>query len=286
MTRPSEPALPAPSSSEPTLASATTLRERARTILALALPIIGGMASQNVLNIVDTAMVGQLGSPALGAVGFGGVVHWLAASFFLGMGSGVQAIAARRTGEKDTRGAVASVHGALIVVALLVIPYALLLSTQTDWIYNLLSDDKRVIELGAPYLRVRLYAMCFVVCNYSFRGYWNGIGRSTVYLRTILVIHVVNIFLNWVLIFGNLGFPKLGVTGAGIASAIAVACGTLTYCVLAYRHSRDDGFLTRGATPPGTVRNVLRLSVPAGMQNLFMSAGFVALYRIAQLLGT
>ena len=71
-------------------------RIRIRTILVLALPIIGGMASQNVLNLVDTAMVGTLGAPALAAVGMGSFANFMAMAFIMGLSAGVQAIASRR----------------------------------------------------------------------------------------------------------------------------------------------------------------------------------------------
>ena len=74
-------------------------RRRTWTILALALPIIGGMVSQNVLNLVDTAMVGTLGPSALAAVGMGSFANFMAMAFIMGLSAGVQAIAARRLGE-------------------------------------------------------------------------------------------------------------------------------------------------------------------------------------------
>ncbi len=196
----------------------------------------------------------------------------------------MQAIAARRLGEGRPPAALHPLHGALVVAAVAALPFALVLSTQTEAIFRLLSDDPEVIGGGAPYLRIRLWALAFVVCNFSFRGYWSGIGRTTVYLRTILLIHAVNIFLNWVLIYGNLGFPQLGVEGAAIASAVAVAVGTLTYSGIAWR--QVDGFLRRGGLPAGTFPALLRLSVPAGIQSLFLSAGYLLFYRIAQELGT
>lgn len=74
--------------------------ERRKQIFLLALPIIGGMASQNVLNLVDTAMVGSLGNQALAATGIGGFANWMAMAFLTGLSAGVQAMAARRMGEK------------------------------------------------------------------------------------------------------------------------------------------------------------------------------------------
>ena len=264
----------------------SSLRYRVRRLLALALPIIGGMLSQNVLNLVDTAMVGRLGSASLAAVGMGGMVNWLAASFFMAMGSGVQAIAARRIGAGNARGAVGAVHSALLVSVVVVLPASLIMASVASTVFQWLSSDADVVAQGIPYLQVRFLGATFVVANFAFRGYWNGIGRSTVYLRTILVIHATNILLNWFLIYGNWGFPRLGVAGAGYASAIAVFVGTAMYVVLAWRFSRRDGFLHRGALSWEMIKGVLRLSLPAGVQMLFLSAGFVAFYRIAALIGT
>lgn len=244
------------------------------------------MLSQNLLNLVDTAMVGQLGAPALGAVGLGGMVNWLLSAFFVAVGNGVQAIAARRVGQGDPRGAVGALHAALLIAWAFVLPYGLLLATQTSAIFRLLSSDPAVVAQGTPYLAVRLCASAFATTNVSFRGYWNGLGMTTVYLRTILLIHAINIVLNWLLIYGNLGFPTLGVTGAGVASAIAVATGSCTYAVLAWRHARGHGFLRREQMAGAPVRAVLRLSVPPGLQMLSLAATFVMFFRIADLLGT
>jgi Na+-driven multidrug efflux pump len=72
--------------------------QRRRRILQLALPILGGMISQNVLNLVDTGMVGVLGNEALAAVGLGSFASFMAMAFLMGISAGVQAIAARRLG--------------------------------------------------------------------------------------------------------------------------------------------------------------------------------------------
>ena len=266
--------------------SPAAFRARARRVLGLASPIIGGMLSQNLLNLVDTAMVGQLGSAALGAVGFGGLVNWLLAAFFMGMGAAVQAIAARRVGEGNHSGALAPLHLALIISGVILVPYSILLSQATPWMFGLLSDDPQVIVAGVPYLMIRLWSMPFAVANRVFRGYWNGIGLSSVYMRTLFVIHALNIVLNWLLIYGKLGCPRLGVSGAAIASATATAVGTLVYAALAWRLRRADGFFSKRGMGGTTIGGLLRLSIPAGASDLFLSAGFVAFYRIAQMVGT
>jgi putative MATE family efflux protein len=106
-----------------------------------------------------------------------------------------------------------------------------------------------------------------------------------VYLRTIVTMHVLNIFLNWVLIFGNLGAPALGVYGAGLATTIAVYSGTIIYFIFALRHARDMGFMHRLPSRQ-TLWQQLRLSLPASMQQVFFSAGLVTLVWIVGQIGT
>ncbi len=140
-------------------------------------------------------------------------------------------------------------------------------------------------EQGIPYLQVRIASMMAVGMNFSFRGYWSAIHLTGVYLRTLLIMHAINIFLNWVLIFGNLGAPELGVFGAGLATTISLYIGTLLYFYFALRHARDKGFL-QAVPSRQTLWQQFRLSLPSSLQQLFFSAGLVALVWIVGRIGT
>ena len=260
-------------------------RERRRAILALALPIIGGMASQNVLNLVDTAMVGLLGAPALAAVGMGSFANFMATAFIIGLSAGVQALAARRLGEGRVAETAVPLNGGLLLAVVIAVPWSLLLIVFADRLFPFLVDDARVVELGIPYLRARLVAMVALGMNFSFRGFWNGVNLSRVYMRTLIVMHLSNIFLNWVLIFGKLGLPAFGTTGAGMASAIATFLGVGMYIAQALVLARDSGFL-RGVPDRRTVASLLRLSVPTGIQQFFFASGMTALFWIFGRIGT
>ena len=261
---------------------------RFKALFGLALPIIGGMISQNLLNLVDIAMVGRLDNTeiALGAVGFGGIISWLCSAFFMGAGPGVQAITSRAFGAGLTEDARNALNTSLILVAVLVIPYSQGLSFVSEDILSILSTDENVVEMGVPYLDVRLMAIPFVIANFCFRGYWNGVGKTGLYLRTIIIMHLANIFLNWVLIYGNLGAPELGVLGAGCASAISVALGTTMYIGLAFLHEPSGKPFTWPSGLRKMVKRILRLSIPNGTQNILFSLGFSVFYAIAQRLGT
>jgi putative MATE family efflux protein len=259
--------------------------ERRNRILSLALPIIGGMVSQNLLNIVDTAMVGFLGDAALAAVGLGGFVVFMCQALILGISTGVQSTAARKKGEGRSDRAAAILNSALLLVLVVGPLFSVLLIRLADQFFPLLNSDPAVIERGLPYLEWRLGAIVFVGMNFAFRGYWNALDMSRVYMSTLIMMHACNIILNYILIFGKFGAPAMGVTGAGMASAISMGIGTLIYFILGFRNVRKDGFLDHLATKQET-GSLVKISLPAGLQQLFFAAGLVAMFWIIGKIGT
>ena len=260
-------------------------RERRQRVWAIALPIMGGMMSQNVLNLVDIGMVGRLGDKALAATGIGSFANYLAIAFIIGLSAGVQALAARRLGEGRTDETAIPLNGGLILALIIGVPACVLLILATPHAYGYLTDDPAVRELGIPYLQIRILSMMAVGMNFSFRGYWSAVHLTGVYLRTLLIMHAINIFLHWVLIFGNLGAPALGVFGAGLSTTISLYIGTLLYFYFAVRHARDNGFLHR-LPSRSTLWQQFRLSLPSSLQQLFFAAGLVTLTWIVSRIGT
>ena len=258
---------------------------RLRRIIALAAPIMAGMTSQNVLNLVDTAFVGRLGEASLAAVGMGGFANWLTIAFLIGLGAGVQAITARRFGEGDSEHVATGLNSSLVIAFAAGIPVAIAGITLSPWMFSVLVDDPAVQAAGSSYLAARFIAVPFVAANFAFRGFWNGTNRPTLYMGTLVSMHVVNVVLDYGLIFGNLGLPELGAQGAGYATSISVIFGTGIYVVLGIRKARHQGFLQfRGMLD--VMGPLLRLSLPACLQQFTFRAGFVVFFTIAGRIGT
>lgn len=260
-------------------------RSRLRAIGEQAIPIIGGMASQNVMNLVDTAMIGGLGRAPLAAVGIASFTNFLAQAFLTGLGSGVQAIAARRLGEGRTEDTAAPLHGGLLLSLAIGAPISLTLAILAPRIFPLMLQDKEVIAIAVPYFQVRVLAVAAVGMNFCFRGYYSGVNKSRLYMSTLVPMHIVNMALSWTLIHGAFGMPQLGATGAAWGTTIATYLGTMTYAALGWRHARSGGFLQ--AKPTRTmVKQVLGLSFPTGLQQLFFAGGMTALFGIVARIGT
>lgn len=260
-------------------------RARLNTILAMALPIIGGMVSQNVLNLVDRWMVSRLGTESLAAVGLASQLNYLSFAFITGLAVGVQAMVARRKGEGRDGETAVPLNGGLLLVLGIGVPLSIALIVAAPYIFPLLVDDPAVVAIGTDYYQMRLIALVALGANYAFRGYWNGMGLSWVYLWTLVIMHTATIAISWVLIFGHLGLPALGAKGAGLGTSLGIYIGTATYFFLGRRHLRRTGFLRR-IPDWGTMKSMLRLSLPSGAQQTLSALGFLVLFKIIATVGT
>ena len=259
--------------------------ERARQILSQSLPIIGGMTSQNVLNLVDTWMVGALGPAALAGVGFSSFLNFMAVAAITGLAAAVQATAARRFGEGRLDQTAVPLNGGLLLALLVGLPLSVLLIAAAPHFYALLMPDPDVAREGTVYLQWRLVAVAAIGMNFSFRGYWSAVNMARLYMYTLIWMHALNIAISYVLIFGKFGLPALGTAGAGIGTSASILIGTATYFVLAMRHARGAGFLRRIPTREQFLA-LVRLGLPNSIQQLLFAAGFAALFWIIGQVGT
>lgn len=260
-------------------------KERAKKIANLSLPIMGGMVSQNILNVVDTAMVGVLGQNALAAVGIASFMNFLAMSFLMGLGSGVQAMVARRKGEGQESKMALPLNGGLLTALALSLPATFLLIYLVPYVFPFIMNDPAVIPLGVDYLQLRLIGLAAVAANFAFRGFWNGINMSTIYFRTLIVMHALNILISYVLIFGRLGFPAMGVGGAGLGTALSTWFGALYYVILAFKHARPYGFC-KELPKWDNIKTLWRVGFPASVQMFFFAGGMTTLFWIISQIGT
>src|SRR6185369_12822282 len=134
-------------------------------------------------------------------------------------------------------------NGGLLLAALLCLPLTAILITCTPMLLRAVASEPAVAETGTQYLQIRLLGMTAVGLNFSFRGYWNAVNMSRLYMMTLIAMHLAGIALNWILIFGHLGAPALGVEGAGLSNAISQWVGTAVYFSMAWHYGRSEGFL-------------------------------------------
>lgn len=254
-------------------------RARSTRILKLALPIIGAMLSQSLLNLIDAALVGQLGETALAGVGIGGYAMFMVTAVIFGLSSAVQAQTSRRLGESAPERCGEGLNAGLVVALLVGLPVSLACFHWAPELLHLINDQPEVHATAASYFQWRVIALVPVAMAFCFRGFWNGLQRTGIYLRIMLITQIVNVALSVVLIYGWFGMPAMGADGAGAGTTLSlfVALGLWVRSTLAER--RRHGVLH--AWPPlANYLTLLKLAAPHSFQQLWFAAGYAVLFWI------
>ncbi len=260
-------------------------KERRQHIFKLATPIILGMLSINILDLVDTAMIGQLGNKALAATGFASFLFWVCFSAMTGIASGIQTMTSRRLGESKLKVCGLPLNAGLLLVTILAVPISLIMGLLAPFIFGLFSTDPEVVKLSVSYFQWRALGILAIGYTISFRGFWNGIKQPNTYTAILVGTHFLNIFFNWVLIFGHLGAPALGVSGAAIGSSLSLYIGCLAYFIMTYLKQSNMGVLT--VRPDASVyKGLIKVGWPASLDQVLFSLSFLTLFWIIGQLGT
>lgn len=260
-------------------------RDRFKKLFSIAWPITAGMLAANVLTLIDTMMLGQLGAESLAAVSIGSVVLNLLFATVMGLGVAVQAITSRRMGEGITPQIAHAVHAGLTLSLVVGIVFAGVGYLLSPLLVRAFAPDPKVAELALPYFRMMVVTIPAIGLNTSFRGFFNGVGKSGVYLSSLLTMIILNIFLNWVLIFGHLGAPAMGTFGAGLASVISYYAGNLVYFVQALRLGKPFGF-GQSAPQLAMARTVSKLAMPTMIHQLLQGLNTSVYFGIMARVGT
>ena len=258
-----------------------------RSIWRIAYPIILGSVIQNVIRITDTAFLGHVGEIELGAAGIGSVFYMTFMMLGMGYGVGAQILVARRYGEqrKGEIGPTAE-HAFYFLIIFAVLVVALLEIFLEDIFQVILSSD-RILDASLDYTYIRIWGLFFAFTNFTFRGFYVGIGTTRVITLTTAAMAMINVFFDYVLIFGQWGFPEMGIQGAALASVIAelVALGAF----VAYTLSRIDYQSFRlfqfSAFKRKRFVHVLNISLPVMAQNFLSFAGWMFFFVFVEKLG-
>ncbi|MEG1616285.1 MAG: MATE family efflux transporter [Bacteroidales bacterium] len=234
-----------------------------KKIWSVSYPIILSLLAQNIINITDTAFLGRVGEIELGASALGGVFYL--AIFMLGFGfsTGSQVLIGRRNGEQrlqETAPVFMQGNAFLLVLGAVI----LFLSLQyLPYVLGLLIHSENVLNATVRFLDWRMYGIFFAFLNVMFRAFYVGITRTRALTISAVVMAVVNIFLDYAMIFGKFGFPAMGIEGAAIASVIAELFSVLFFVVYTFRTIplKTYGFLERTTYNMKQLPHILNISV-------------------------
>jgi multidrug resistance protein, MATE family len=238
-------------------------------MLALAGPVVLGELGWMTMGIVDTLMVGRLSPEAIGAAGIGSNTFLAVAMFGMGLLLGLDTLVSHAFGARSLHECHQWLwHGAVLAV-LLTIPIALLVGVLV-WSLDYWGLDPRVLPLTRDYLGVVGWSLPPLLLFASCRRYLQGINVVRPVMFALVSANLINAFFNWILIFGNLGAPAMGVRGSAWATVAARTYMVLFLIgVIAVRERRHDhSLLGRLPLPIETwrIRRLLSLGFPAASQ--------------------
>jgi putative MATE family efflux protein len=213
-----------------------------RKIWIISYPIILSLLAQNIIGVVDTAFLGRVGEVELGASAIGGLFYHAIFMLGFGFGTGAQILIARRKGEGHlTQIGKIFDHTMYIFAAfsMIIIVFTLWLSPK---FLGYFMSSQAVFHASVRYLDYRIWGILFAFTNVAFRAYYVGITHTGLLGWSAAIMAIINILLDYTLIFGNWGFPEMGIEGAALASVIAEGVSAAFFILLTLTNPNNQKY--------------------------------------------
>src|SRR6478735_1134937 len=249
-------------------------------VLRLALPTVLAMVSQSIVNEVDIVFFSMLPCPesstAQAALFPCLIILWAFGGSLSAISVGTQAIAARRYAEGDRERAGAVLLNSWVFSTVASIVFTGIGFLALPALLSVAIKIPTVREAAQEYLQYRMFGITSMVVTFSFKAFFDGLGRTHVHMWSAIVMNVINVLLCYAFVFGNWGAPRMGMGGAGVAALSATWVGL--FIMLAwvqkkkYRTSYHPFALRK--IDYGLIRDILRLSIPSAVATLAVMSGF------------
>lgn len=204
-----------------------------KSIWLINFPVMMSVLVEQLINITDAIFLGHLGEVELGASAIAGIYYL--ALYMLGFGFclGLQVVIARRNGERKYRMTGRTFFQGVWFLLLLSVLLWILCRFFSPWLLKYLITSDEVYHAVIIYLNWRCYGLLFIFPALAFRAFFVGTVNTSMLTANALIMVGTNICLNWILIFGNLGIPALGIQGAAMASGISELVSLLLFVLYA-----------------------------------------------------
>jgi len=245
---------------------------------ALAYPVMLSQLGQVGVGIADTMMVGRLGAETLAAASLGNSIFFVIMMFGIGVSMSITPLVASADGEgKSKRITRIFKHGFVINVFTGMILFVLILLASPG-LYHL-NQPLEVVNLAIPYLAIVTFSLLPFMVFQTFKQFTEGMSQTKQAMAITILCNLLNVFLNWVMIYGNLGFPALGLNGAGYATLISriLMAAIMFYYVWNSKRYKPYklSFGFKKLSFP-LVSKMLNIGVPTGFQFVFETGAFSA----------
>ncbi|MDH2316089.1 MATE family efflux transporter [Fusobacterium nucleatum] len=238
-----------------------------REILYLAIPAVGEMTLYMMIWIFDTMMIGKYGGQlAVSSVGLSTEIIY---SFFniiiaVGVSTALTSLVSRAIGSKDYKKAEIIANAGIKIAVVLAFIFFSLLFFIPDKILNLAGATKEMLPLATRYAKISSFSFFLLTLSSTINGVFRGVKDTKTSLYVAGSINIVNLFLDYVLIFGNLGFPEWGITGAAVATVAGNFIGILLQWSRLKKLPFKISFFS--CVSKKDIWEIIRFAIPSGLQ--------------------
>ncbi len=258
------------------------------TNVTLAIPVVVGMIGHTMVGFIDNIMVGKLGSAALAAVSLGNSFIFIAISLGIGFSTAITPLVAASDAANDPKGVKAAFkHGLVLCTTLgLLLFFGIYFSGP---LLALMDQPDEVVQMAKPYLYIVGFSLIPMIIFQGFKQFSDGMSLTKFPMYATLLANVVNVVLNYLLIFGKFGFPELGIVGAAYGTLVSrfIMVFVLWWMLKGSRKTKqflqNIKFLQLDFT---TIKKIMSLGFPSALQMLFEVGIFTSAIWLSGWIGT
>ena len=256
--------------------------------LKLATPVVLGMLGHTFVAFIDNVMVGQLGAPELAAVSLGNSFVFIAMSLGIGFSTAITPLVAEADTENNSEQGHSVLKHGLVLCTVLGLSLFVLILIAKPLLY-FMDQPEEVVVLAKPYLDFVAFSLVPLIVFQAFKQFSDGLSLTKYPMYATILANLLNVLINYLLIFGKFGFPQLGIVGAAIGTLISrVVMLVFLWYLLSQRKKskmflKDINFknLRRKA-----LLKIINLGFPSAMQMFFEVSIFTAAIWLSGTLGT
>ncbi len=253
-----------------------TIKEHLKINVNLAVPVMASQLGQVLVGVADNMMVGQVGYIPLAGASLGNAIFYFFMTFGLGVSFAITPLVGFADGQGDKKqcGQVLR-HGLLVNTILGFILFGAVM-VAADYLH-LFGQEQVVVEQATPYMLVIGFSMIPLLIFQSFRQFSEGLSMTKAPMVVSVSMNVLNIILNYILIYGKFGAPEMGLVGAGIATLISRIVMAIVMVIYVLKNKRFKPYLDGLGLQNlnfSLVKDLLRIGIPAGLQFVFEVGAF------------
>ena len=253
----------------------------------LAAPVMLGMLGHTFVSLVDNIMVGQLGSAELAAVSLGNSFIFIAMSLGIGFSTAITPLVAEADSEDNFENGKSSFKHGLFLCTILSLALFLMIILAKPLMYLMKQPDE-VVVLAKPYLDLVAFSLVPLIIFQAFKQFSDGMSMTKEPMYATILANVINVALNYVLIFGKFGCPQLGIVGAAVGTLVSRFIMLFFLWWLLTKREKSKAFVTNikiVVLENRMIKKIVGLGLPSAMQMFFEVAIFTAAIWLSGLLG-